>query len=539
MINHLKNRTAQEQSIAWASGLHVVTGTPIWSKNSGASPSRQCTIRQVLGKGEWNGIKGIWWDGINIPAADYHFLTGSSPTQTGDNSWFSEDSAHPGYAILDYKTPTGSDFDSKETTPSGLRVIAETENFRDWNSSGVEQTGNYGYTTNGARIWADWYLQSGGQTDRINWSNWVAWRDYIGGTETQDYSAIADFVGFGLTTSFYNGIAFDTFVSKRVEPFIDFNVGAGSPALGVDVDDFSVRSEGRLKAKYTETYTFTLTHTHGVKVWINGTLELDEWASSGTHTFTKALTANSFYDIKIEWKHTTGTTANLKLQWNSTSQTIEVIPPERLYPKTESKTRYETHVAFASPTDLDAVLKTILLVNNSVMQDVDGKMNFYCFEQLSESFDITEDMVTDGTLKLVNRTFKKTDIKTRWEAVFRDLDSQYLESCDAINPCFRDYSGSIDDPNESQLTEVVSLPNMTRFQAIKILDHLAQRKLFRRNFFELQCDARTFQVVAGDLVTLTHSQFGIADQTFLVTESRDQSSESTADDRTFILQYWS
>jgi PA14 domain len=543
LVNHLKNKDSQNQSIAWASGLHVVEGNPLWSETNGTTPNRQATVRQILGRGEWNKLLGVWFDGVNVPTAHYRFLTGSKPTQTGDASWFPTDTSHAGYAILDYKTPTGLDFDSTENPPTGLKIIAETGKFRNWNSSGTEISADYGYTTNGARIFVDWYLQCGGSPGRINWANWAAWRDYIGANETQDYTTIQKFVGFGITAKFYNGTNFQTFVSQRVEPFFDFNLGNGSPAIGVEIDNFSIRCEGKLKPNYTETYTFTVVHDNGVRFWLNGNLLIDQWQDdgqhpAGTHTCTFAATANQFVDLKIEYNEGGGP-GYLKLQWQSTSQAIEVIPPEVMYPKAESKPRYETHVAFASATDLDAVMKAILLVNNSVMQDFDGKMNFYCYEQLSSSFHISEDKVLDGTLKLVNRSFKKTDIKTRWEAIFRDIDSLHLEAADAINPCFIDLSRQIDDPNPKPLTEAISLPNMSRWQATKLLKAISERKLLRRNFYELECDARTFQVVAGDVITLSHQQFNFTNKPFLVVESRDKSPESSADDRSLILQEWS
>jgi hypothetical protein len=140
---------------------------------------------------------------------------------------------------------------------------------------------------------------------------------------------------------------------------------------------------------------------------------------------------------------------------------------------------------------------------------------------------------------LLKQNFKKTEIRTRYEAVFRDINSQYLEFADAINPCFLDFSSQITDPNIQQLTEAINLPNMSRFQAIKILHHIAKRKLINRNLYELECDARTFQVVAGDIIMLTHSQFAWTNKQFLVVESRDKSPEETADDRAFIVQEWS
>jgi PA14 domain len=466
----------------------------------------------------------------------------------GYSKLFPRDIPHSGTVILDYKTPAQIDFAaSAKESPSELECIVETENFWDYDANGNQIADSFVYTTNGARVFAGWYLRKGGKKSRINWTAWQAWRDWIGTNETVDYSTITDFVGFGISARFYNGTNFQTFISERIEPFLDFNLGSGSPAVGVDLDSFSIRCEGKLKAKYTETYTFTVEHDNGVRFWLNGNLLIDQWQDdgqhpAGTHTCTFAMTAEQFYDLKIEYNECGGP-GYLKMEWQSPSQKREIIPPEVMYAKPQSRPRYETHLAFSETTDLDTAIKAICLVNNSLFQDVDGKLSFYCYEQLTATFAIsaaTEDTIniSDRIIKDVRipqRFVKKTDTKLRWEADFRDTDSQYLEPAKSVSPLFVEISG-VEGVHQ---TEFVALPNMSRWQARKILLHLIKKRVLNTGYFEIDCDARTYPIVAGDIGTIWNDEMGWNDKLFLVTQSRDKSPEQTADDRTFVIQEWS
>ncbi|MDZ7829077.1 MAG: PA14 domain-containing protein [Halofilum sp. (in: g-proteobacteria)] len=55
---------------------------------------------------------------------------------------------------------------------------------------------------------------------------------------------------------------------------------AGPPA-GIGDDTFSVRWTGEIQAQYTEDYTFHALHDDGVRIWVDGTLVIDDYVGPG------------------------------------------------------------------------------------------------------------------------------------------------------------------------------------------------------------------------------------------------------------------
>lgn len=559
-INHLQNSDAQQQVLAVACGMHVVTGRIIRSYSTGTSPNHNAFFYQALGEGEWNKLLGVWYDGIALAnSTNYHFhpgkiSSGTSDPDQGTDSWFPLEVPHSSSATLAVQLPTGvGSADTKGSPPDKLSLIAETMKFPDFNSSGT-QVGGLSYTTNPARCLIGMMLlfaqlptqpttfnQQFAQywLSRIDWANWVAWRDYLDGTETVDYSIVNE-QGSGLTASLYNGTNFDTFVTKFVTPTINIPSSSNSPAIGVNVNNWSARFEGKIRAKYTETYTFSATHDDGVKVWVNNTLIIDQWGTTGTHTGTIALTANQLYEIKVEFFNATAPSSVI-LQWSSTSQTNEIVPQDALYPKSESRVRYESHIAFSSPVTLEDVISAFLTVSNSIYQDVDGKLKFYCLEQLTNSFDFIENQnIKHDSFKLLPSELRKAEIPNRWEIKFRDIMSQYLEQ--PTVPVVLEFPSRQIEQSKT-ITQIIDFTksnvftaNMTRWQARKILSVLANRALSNRRC-EFEGTALTFPVVAGDKVRITHANAGWTNKEMLVIEATDLADD--VESRRFILQEWS
>lgn len=540
LVNHLRELDGQSLYHAVAYGKHLVTGNLAKSDVTGTSPTHVTTLQQMLGRGPWDACEGLWWNGVEIPAADYEFYPGTQSTGMGDatqgqDSFFNTDTPHSGIAWIRAELAAGSgEEDNLANPPYGLKGIFRTMKVEDYNSSGVS-TGN-SYSTNPARQVADLLIRLGGiPTSRIDWTYWTTWRDYLLTGFDFNYTTLG-IEGFGLTGNFYNGTNFDTLViENRIDPVIEFTSSAGSPGIGVDVDDFSVRWEGKIKAKYTETYTFYITHTHGAKLYVNNntTPIIDEWSSTGTHSQTIALTAGSFYDIKVEWKHTTGN-AELRLEWESTSQDREIVSHRALYPKTRERPRYETHPFFAAPTRLDDAVRTILNLCNSTYQEVDGKLRFFCLEDASYAYHFTDNEIVDGSLSIVPRDVRS--LRNVWQARFRDVDSQYLEY--PIDAMLIERDALITAAGRRIDGEAIELFNCTVHQAYRTLENIVKRSVDSRYTFTLTGLPDTFKVLAGDRTQLDVEFLDWTSVDTLVIESNDQSSEETADERTFTLQEW-
>lgn len=540
-VNHLRAKDGQNLFHAVAYGKHAAMGNLTKSKITGSSPTHVITVQQMLGRGEWDACEGLWWNGVEIKSDKYKFYPGIQSPGMGDatqgqDAVFDTDTPHSGVAWMRAELTSGlGEFDTEANPPEGLKGIFRTMKVNDYDSAG--DVDGYAYSTSAARQVADLILRIGNRPNsRIDWGAWVDWRDFMLEDIGFDYAALPDFDGFGLTAKLYNGTAFDTLVTERIDPVLEFASSAGSPGAGVDVDNFSVRWEGTIKAKYSETYTFYVTHTHGAKVWVNDVVTtplIDEWSSTGTHSATIALTAGTHYNIKVEWKHTTGSAA-FKLEWQSTSQSREVISHRALYPKAVNRPRYETHPFFPGPTRLDDAVRTVLNLCNSTMQEVNGKLRFFCLEQMSSSFHFTNDMIVDGSLSIVPRDVR--NLRNTWQARFRDVDSQYLEF--PIDPMLIERPDLIEVAGRKIDGDSIELYNCSVHQAYRTLDNIVRRNVDSKYQFNLTGMANTFPVLAGDRVGIDVEFLDWEGKDGLVLESNDSSSEETADERTFVVQEW-
>ena len=560
-INHLKNRDAQRKTLAVAFGRHAVKGHVCWSRVEGVPPPGAFHIfaYSALGEGEWDACEAAYYKGVEIPAADYHFHPGAlaeamdTGTQVVDE-YFPLDVPHTRTAAIGYKCPQSiGDYEIDKTAPDGFEGIFRTKKCPDFNSSGV-LTG-FSYSANPARCIAASLVDYGrlpnlpsvyaGALDywrtRIDWGSWCAWRDYCAGLETVDYtSAPGDLDGFGLTASYYNGAEFDTFVTKFVQPVVDLTLGTASPAAGVNPDNFSARYEGRLKARATGTFTFYLTHDDGARLFIAGVEVISAWGAPGAGQVDQYLEEGEFYDIVVEWQETGGP-GSIKLEWYLKGVVPrEVISSKCLYPFPEDRPRYESHVYFNSPTNFADVIRTILFVSNSVMQDVNGKLRFYCLEQLAPAFTLDNASIDSFTFR--RRDILQADAVTSYEAKFRDLDSQFLEEPPVPIHLELDYLSRKNNEN----VKVIDLFNTTRWQARKVLETRAKLETGNDLMAEVETKtALTYPVMAGDLITVSHRKVGPAPRTYLVREATDgAAAEATGtlgaepENRVFTLQEW-
>ena len=93
-------------------------------------------------------------------------------------------------------------------------------------------------------------------------------------------------------------------------------------------ENYSMEIWGYIKPLYSEDYTFSVTANDHFRLWINNQLVKTNW-STGDHTAVQtdpiSLIADKWYPIYIQHRQDT-TTQRLVINWQSTSQTTEVIP---------------------------------------------------------------------------------------------------------------------------------------------------------------------------------------------------------------------
>ena len=138
--------------------------------------------------------------------------------------------------------------------------------------------------------------------------------------------------GTGLTVDFYNGMNFETFVRSEVSNS-NYSWGGGSPGGGVNANQFSVRSEGSFRTDGAGTYQFRTRSDDGIRVWIDGNLEIDNWTNHGpTYDYTSTFTfgENEVHDIRIEYFENGGGAVN-QLQWRKDGGSWGAVSATNLY----------------------------------------------------------------------------------------------------------------------------------------------------------------------------------------------------------------
>ena len=146
-----------------------------------------------------------------------------------------------------------------------------------------------------------------------------------------EYSlAVLQLESGGLNALYYdNQWLLEDPVVERVDPTINFNWG--SDIITKYGRDFvSVRWWGKVRPDTTEPFTFYLSADDGARLWVDHELVIDMWENSIEKKSSVSLVADTFHDIKVEYKELTGD-ASIVLEWSSRSIRRQVIPSSQLY----------------------------------------------------------------------------------------------------------------------------------------------------------------------------------------------------------------
>ncbi len=161
----------------------------------------------------------------------------------------------------------------------------------------------------------------------------------------------------------------------RTDTNVNMNFGAGSPDPSISADYFTARWVGQVQALGTDSYQFHTVTDDGVRLWVNGSLLIDNWTLHGATTNSGAinLTGTNKYDIIMEYFEN-AVSATAQLLWsNATGVAYEVIPPSQLYPATASGptvTLVSPSVNSTSTAPASATLTATVVTNISVVSSV-------------------------------------------------------------------------------------------------------------------------------------------------------------------------
>jgi mono/diheme cytochrome c family protein len=127
---------------------------------------------------------------------------------------------------------------------------------------------------------------------------------------------------------------------ERIDRRVAFTFGAESPDLArLRASEFNTRWEGSVFAPETGHYEFIAKTENGVRVWVNDTRKalIDEWVASGPqvreHRKSIFLLGGRTYDLEIEHFKFLDKSASIELRWKPPHGVEEIIPEERLLPR--------------------------------------------------------------------------------------------------------------------------------------------------------------------------------------------------------------
>lgn len=123
-------------------------------------------------------------------------------------------------------------------------------------------------------------------------------------------------------------------VLVRDDATIDFDWGDGSPAAGVNGNEFSVRWTRNVNFASAGRYRFTTTTDDGVRLFVDGNLIIDEWRDMSKTSFSREISLSAgVHTVRMEYYEHMGTAAAL-LSWTFLDATpmvgnlITCVPPQ-------------------------------------------------------------------------------------------------------------------------------------------------------------------------------------------------------------------
>lgn len=132
----------------------------------------------------------------------------------------------------------------------------------------------------------------------------------------------------GFTGQYFEGRAFDRFITLRMDETINFTWGRESPMPDVPLDYFSVRWVGWFTAPHssgTTNYRFTTTTDDGVRLYLNNERVINDWTNHGPTDFSANVSVGAGDTIPVVMEYyedTRGSVAILDITDVSTNQTI-------------------------------------------------------------------------------------------------------------------------------------------------------------------------------------------------------------------------
>lgn len=186
----------------------------------------------------------------------------------------------------------------------------------------------------------------------------------------------------GLSATYYNEQDFTGRSITRRDAQINFNWDEDAPLPLFDDDTYSIRWSGSVTPDYSENYRFYARSDDGMRVWLDGTLIINNWRNQNvTEEVSRArrLEAGRAYSLEVEY-YEAGGQAQAHLLWSSPNTPYQTVPFRVLLP---AEVGTSTESATPRPDDFSLAplypnpLRSNAQLSFSLPEAMDVTLNIY------------------------------------------------------------------------------------------------------------------------------------------------------------------
>lgn len=488
IVNDLTDKLAR---LAISYGRHAVKGYLTKHQVDIVGTEKQITVQRALGAGPWDSREKLYYGGEEINAANSTFHQGLA--NDAPDAYFPSDIAHPNAAYEATRLPVGM---GNEDQPDRMVGIYKTLQVADYDGAGVQTA--FDYSPRPARHVLDLMLRAKRSITRVNYDAWVAWRDYCATLINWDDGALTPhFVQ--LAASAGGSLAPGTYW-VRIATIKDADLSSASKDRANDgVTTASVViSGGNLQFQATWASQAERGAT-GYRVYI-GTAEGAE-----DRYFTVGSGATNTLLVTTLTGATMGAPPN-----TATGALLRQVP------------RFESHLFFVPPFDLSTALDRIAQITCMDWQYSNGKLVFLTPEVRSPIFTLNLAEANSFKTYQVDRRQKPNQIIVN----YRNLDSEFLEQADP--PVIIPHPGTSPSDPRMQLQAKEGIRpfeinggSMYRSQAERVGNYWYRRLVESDQMLEIFGSPKTYIVLPGDPINVTHDVPNWTDIPFYIEEKEE------------------
>ena len=149
--------------------------------------------------------------------------------------------------------------------------------------------------------------------------------------------------GGGIKGEYFNNVTLaGTPALTRIDPEVNFDLGAEGPGAPINADVWSARWTADLVVLIDDTYTFSVNSQDGTRLWIDGELVLDMWVAWVTTKYATMpiYLESGIHSLRLEFfdgGEPGGVDAVQQLYWSTPTMDEQIIPAGPLQPPLRAK----------------------------------------------------------------------------------------------------------------------------------------------------------------------------------------------------------